>query len=334
MQTQNRFDFQVNRQVGRALGHTRIDSKSFIDLGKAKTFSEVETIVNPFSVEEVELRLPNGLVVPDKKAIQRVDTGEYIGTVGAGYKTIQPSEFYSLAEEFVRQTGAVYDKAIILKGGRIIGCTFDLGNFEAIKGDPINQTFVMMTSFDMSICIVGRAISNRFFCTNQLAMANHLFAIKHTRWADERLKVAMQMLGYYSKGQKDFQGKMKALADYSMSDTKALEWFTGLFPKPKEDSKRGNTILENTTSKFVELLNSGMGTQVPGVRGTAYGALQALTEYVNHHRPTRIHEGRDEEEVKFETLTMGSGHTLMQKGLDNIIEMVKSEHSEKLFVQA
>lgn len=162
---------------------------------------------------------------------------------------------------------------------------------------------------------------------NQLPNSNSLFDIKHTTYASQRVGMALRMVGFYGKEQKSFNEKMKALVKYPMTERAMIDWFTGLLPVPAKGSKRSNSIFENTRAMFVKLLNSGLGVEVPGVRGTGYHALNALTEFVNHHRSTRVKEGRDPAEVKWESTLFGAGNQFMQKGFNKIVDMVQHESS-------
>lgn len=285
-----------------------------------------------FHVDKVNMFLPNGTQVPDKMATVNVD-GDYLGTVGKDYTPVQPSEFYALADAFRNETGARIASTITMKGGAVIGINFNLNTREYIPGDPVEMHFLMLTSFNMQYSVMGRALSNRLACLNQLPSSTKLFDIKHTRFVQNRLGMALKMLGYFNQEQLVFDSKMKSLANYSLQDRDAVSWFESLFGDRQKNSKRSDSILKNNTATFVELLTRGKGTELSGVRGTAYGALNGLTEYVNHHRSTRVKGDRDPAEVKYEATLFGSGQDLMQKGFNSLVEMVKSEPSNK-FVPA
>ena len=280
-----------------------------------------------FEVKTVPLMMPSGDLVPDKKATVVKGTNQYLGTVGKDYRLIQPMEFYELAQRFMEETGAVIDKTITLKDGACIGLSMKVDTQEYLDGDPVELNFLMMTSFNMQYSLIGKAISQRLFCMNQLPNSNSLFDIKHTTYASQRVGIALRMVGFYGKEQADFNIKMRALVKYPMSERTMVNWFTSLLPVPTKGSKRGNSIYENTRAKFVELLQSGQGVDIPGLRGSAYHALNALTEFVNHHRPTRVKAERDAGEVKWESTLFGSGNQLMQKGFSKIVDMALHEPS-------
>lgn len=295
----------------------------FTEVKTTSVAEAMEAAGHNFEVEMVPLVLPDGTRVPDKRAVVKKSSGAYLSTVGKDYVPIQPVNFYEVADQLVQKSGGVIDKALTMREGAVMGLSITMGDTEYLPGDPVERTFLMMTSFDYSYSLIGRAISNRWFCMNQLPSSSHIFNIKHTTHALDRLKTSVQMLGYYQDELAHFDVRMRLLARSKMPDEAAVKWFGGLLPPPAEGSQRSTSIRDNTVAKYVELLHTGLGTNVPGVRGTAYGALNAMTEYANHHRSTRVREGRKEDEVRFETVTFGTADGLMQRGVKSLLKLVR-----------
>lgn len=274
-----------------------------------------------FQVQTVPLYLPNGKECPTHVATVRDDTGAFLGAVGRGYQVVQPVTFYELAHGLVQQVpGAVIDKAITLKGGAVMGLSIHIDTREFLPSDPVKMDFVLMTSFNSDKPILGRSISNRWVCLNQLPSSKHLFTMKHTRFVAGRLNTAMNMLSYYGRELDSFETQMRQMVRARISDQAAVEWFQGLLPAPKTD--RSKSLVFNQTAEFTNCLLNGKGTDIPGVRGTAYGALNALTEFTNHHRSSRVRDGRDAEEVRWEAVNFGSGDDLMQRGKQSLIKLI------------
>lgn len=304
----------------------------FTNVQSKEIGSIMEESGHNFEVTTVPLTMPNGKPVPDKVATVRTDTGSYLGTVGIGYQVVQPTRFYELAQRFQQETNAVPEQTITLKGGAIMGISFAVDTAEYLPGDPIQMLFLMMTAFNMSYSILGRAITNRLVCLNQLPSSTKLFDIKHTTNCEFRLDTAMKMLKYYASEKDEFDRRMRSLVRYRMSDGQAIEWFNGLFPVPTEGSKRGETLKSNREAEFIHLLTKGSGADISGVRGSGYGCLNALTEFVNHVQGSRVKNNRNAEEVKWESTVFGNGNRLMQRGMANLVKMAQAP--DGTFVQA
>lgn len=281
----------------------------------------MEAADHNFTVKTVPLMLPDGQECPTHVATVREDTGAFLGAVGRGYQVVQPRSFYELAHGMIAEIpGATIDKALTMKGGAVMGLSIHIDTREFLPGDPTQLDMVMMTSFNSDKPLMGRAISHRWICTNQLPSSTALFTMKHTRFVEHRLDTALKMLGFYAKELDTFDNQMRRLTKARFGDDRAVEWFGSLLPKAK--TERSQSIVSNQTASFVNLLHHGKGTEIPGVRGSAYGALNALTEYVNHERPTRVKEGRDAEEVRYEAVNFGSGDVLMQRGKKALLDVI------------
>ena len=134
----------------------------------------------------------------------------------------------------------------------------------------------------------------------------------------------MKMLSYYGKEMAGFNEKMNLLTTMRHPRPRQLEFFRNLHPVPKLES-RAVATLDNKSTIFENLLETGMGTEHRHVKGSGYHTLQALTEYCNHSRSTRVMDGKDEEEVRFEATTFGSADKLMQRGFEGLLQIAKTD---------
>jgi len=283
-----------------------------------------------YQVEIQPMYMADGRVIQTKKAVVRVDNGQELGVCGNDYMPVQPVAIYKMADELLKAVpGSKINSVLNMHGGSVFGLSLNLSRIEPVSGDIVEMNFLLLASHNGAYGILGRAMSYRFFCLNQMPSSTKLFNLKHTRFVENRLSTAMKMLSYYNQELSAFSQQMKMLAGHRMTVKAQVDWFGSLFPTPAVDSKRSNTMLENNTSTFMQLVEDGRGAQHTGVQGNGWGAINALSEYVNHERSTRIKNGRDAEEVKFESVTFGAGNTLMQSGLSKLITLAKHEPSNK-----
>jgi len=273
-----------------------------------------------YTVSKVPLVLPNGATVPDMCATV-TDDGRYLGTVGRDFQPVQPVDVYGIAQNMIDLSGGQITKVATLHDGGSMAISIHLQRMEPVTGDVVDLDFLLMAGNNGKMAVQGRSLSTRFFCMNQLPSSTSLFSLKHTVNVLSRMETATKMLAYYNRELTKFQDALRVLTRFRHPEKQALEWFTGLLPAPQKDSKRSASIHENTVETFIELLHDGQGANHPGVRGTGWGSLNALTEWVNHHRSTRVRGDRDPEEVKFTSVTMGSGDQLMQKGLKSLLKI-------------
>lgn len=272
-----------------------------------------------FEVDKVNLITTNcqwDISIPDHVAVINQNTGQYLGTVGSGWEPVQPKTIYELAQELLNATDAKINGTFTINNGSVIGISFELAEKEYIANDPIKLNFIMSTSFNGTHGIAGHSTINRLSCLNQCNTSNKIYNLRHTKNVMNRIEIVKNILKYYKNEIMSFDKKMMFMVNHSMDESEAVTWFKSLFPKAK--TQRAERMQENQTSIFIECLRNGRGSEITGVRGTCYGAFQALTEYVNHHRSVKIHNDRNEDEVRFQSIHFGSGNTLTQKGLNTI----------------
>ena len=279
-----------------------------------------------FEVVKHRLHTETGTLVPDHVGIINANTGQYLGTVGAGWEPVQPDTLYELADELIAATDGTINGLVNLRGGSVIGISFKLAQREYIPGDLVDLHFLMLNAFDGSHGLAGHAPTHRAACMNVCNTSNKVYNLRHTKNVLNRVEVVKNMMKYYQNEIASFDDKMAYLVGHRMNQGEAVAWFRSLFPKPT--SRRSESTLDNQVGVFIDCLMNGRGANIPGVRGTSYGAFQALTEYINHHRSTRVHNERDEAEVRFETIHFGTGNTLTQKGLSSLTSSFVFDASE------
>ena len=95
------------------------------------------------------------------------------------------------------------------------------------------------------------------------------------------------------------------------------EYIDKLIPLPKPDAKTTERMITNTRFVRDQLFEmAGLWDLVP-FRDTAWGALQAVTNYVSHGEPVRRTANYDEN--RFEKLI--DGHELLQRAHDLAVSM-------------
>jgi hypothetical protein len=69
------------------------------------------------------------------------------------------------------------------------------------------------------------------------------------------------------------------------------------------------------------LFDEGIGQDIPGIRHSAWAALHAVTEYVDHRRTTRGQSNFERASRRLQSLWFGSGSRLKQQAWDLALTM-------------
>lgn len=166
----------------------------------------------------------------------------------------------------------------------------------------------------------------RVVCANTLAIANRKahqqgVAIRHKGDLSAQVKNAQHILGLATKFYDDVQTKANVLASHYPSRDQIESYFKTLYPDPPTGNKKRS---QNIRNRLNHLFESGIGQDIPAVRHTTWAALNAVTEYVDHHRPSRAPSLSQRTQNRLNSAWFGSGARLKSKAWDLALDLVSS----------
>ena len=132
----------------------------------------------------------------------------------------------------------------------------------------------------------------RVVCANTLALAlgqgkrkvKQTFKIRHTQTANGKVQAAREALGLATAYLDTFSTVANDLFKAKVSDQKFNEILLTAYPKPEETSKAAFT---RWTNKIDTLNDIYKGQTNFMIAGTAWGALNAMTERIDWYRNAR-----------------------------------------------
>jgi phage/plasmid-like protein (TIGR03299 family) len=259
----------------------------------------------------------------------RIDEDVFLGAVGDKYTPIQNKFAFDFVDALMGiEGGAHYEAAGALGNGEKIFCFAKIPQDFLVDGQDPQKTWLMFaSSHDGSAAAQAKLCIIRPACTNVLNRAlrmNGTFTrVKHTAKAEERLKLAQKMMAGAVTSVKEVQDKLTALSYKILNKETYVNILDRLFPGPKK-ADASTTRRDNLMADITRLFEYNDGNAFPDFRGTSYNLLNAITEYTDHHRGTRITQGRQHLNVdtaRRETALFGSGDVLKQEAFEVIYEM-------------
>ena len=231
------------------------------------------------------------LVVPEHFATVRTNpvTGrpDVLGVVGRGYTPIQNEEHADLLDALVDESGAHFETAGSLKGGRQVFLTMRLPDTMLIGGvDAVDLYIVACNSHDGTSAFRLLISPVRVVCANTQALAirraQSSFSIRHTSGARGYIGQARDALGLTFKFAEAFQAEADRLIEQSITDQQFESIVAQLWATDSE-SERSKTITRNRQTALTHLLHDSDTNTA--IRGTRWAAYQAITEYTDHVAP-------------------------------------------------
>lgn len=251
----------------------------------------------------------------DHKVLYRSDSNEPLSVVGHRYKVVQPREILEFYRDLTEVSGFELETAGVLKGGRKLWALARTGQAGIIKGqDQTNAYVLLATACDGSLATTAQFTSVRVVCNNTLAVATdsgvNAVKVKHSTAFDA--EAVKRQLGVSVSAWDDFIYRLKHLADRRVSYKEADRFFESVFLNPHAPvSPNGVRAGERAMKAAHELYyGKGMGAYLPSSRNTAYGLVNAVTEFVDHQRRARSDDHR------LDSAWFGQGANLKQKALE------------------
>tara|TARA_R100000152_G_C6759827_1_gene183816 strand:- start:363 stop:1379 length:1017 start_codon:yes stop_codon:yes gene_type:complete len=239
--------------------------------------------------------------VPDSYAVIRDTDRKVLGVVGKNYTPIQNTQCFEFMDEITGPERLVrYHTAGSLHGGKKVWLLAELTNltFAPVPNDEVQPYLALIDSKDGSMSLTAFFTGVRIVCQNTANFAlskadkNKMVKIRHTQSAMVKMGEAQRVLGLAVEQAQSYGDVMTSLARKQFTQAKWYDFLDNLVGElsiPGEgEPTRGYTRLLNRREKLTELFESGIGTDIPGVRGTAWGAYNAITEFTTHHNQIRL----------------------------------------------
>lgn len=237
-------------------------------------------------------------VYKGKKIIYRGDTYAGLSIVGEDFKIVQPETVLEFFRDLVSDHGMTLSSAGCLFGGARFWALAETHNqTEVVDGDNIVSYLLFVTALDGTLSTIVKQVSERVVCNNTLTVAlnetgKKFFKQTHRTSVNmEKIKIDM---GLVNSSWENFVGKLTRYSEKAMTDSEVHNFFNEVLFDPKKetlDSKNANHWgKERRIDDLMNLYNNGSGAYL--CNGTAWGALNAVTNMYTHGTPKQNADNR------------------------------------------
>lgn len=260
-------------------------------------------------------------IFPEQKVLFRSDNGRPLSVVGGRYQVVQPRAVLEFYRDLTEISGYELETAGVLKDGKKFWALAKIGKEAALRGGDVVKGYLLLaTSCDGTLATTATPTTIRVVCSNTLAIAlgetTSALRVPHsTRFDAQALKVR---LGISVSRWDDFMYQMKELATRKVKGHESAKFFRKVLGFPEGQSADDQALLHERAMKRVQELyeGHGHGAELPSAKGTAWGLLNAVTEYVDHERRARTAEYR------LDSAWFGQGAAIKQRALIEAVEML------------
>jgi phage/plasmid-like protein (TIGR03299 family) len=287
-----------------------------------------------WTVSVEQLITTSGIAITDGrrcKAIVRDDTRTVLGVVGQRYKPIQNAEAFDFLDSLAAERVIRYHTAGVLGRGERIWILAQLhGDIKVAKDDVVKKFLLFSNNHDGTASARCLWTPVRVVCANTLNQAvngskGEGVVIRHTGSLEGKIQEAQRILGLAVRMYDDLEGQFKASAKFKMTDTMRATYFASLFgPGPKGNDEDGTTEeasakTRKTLDRLHELAETGRGNGAKPVKGSLWSSYNAVTDFIDHERGTRVSNGADgskrgdEPSKRFESSMFGQGAQVKER---------------------
>lgn len=257
---------------------------------------------------------------PDQKVLYRSDTKAPLSVVSQRYQVVQPREVLEFYRDLTAVSGYELETAGVLKGGRKFWALARTGQGTTLKGnDQVNGYLLLATSCDGTLATTATPTTVRVVCNNTLRIAldstTKAIKVPHSTRFDPQ--VVKKQLGIAVSQWDDFMHRMRMLSERKVQWHEAMRFFMNVLCDANPNTPLPAVLPNERALRKVQCLyeGQGRGSTLESAQGTAWGLLNAVTEYVDHERRARSIEYR------MDSAWFGQGAQLKQRALEAALQL-------------
>ena len=279
-----------------------------------------------WKIEESEVRYITGNnnlgvinAFPEQKVLYRSDTRAPLAVVSKRFKVVQPGEVLEFYRDLTSHSGFELETAGVLREGRKFWALARTGQSTTLKGrDKVDGYLLLATACDGTLATTAQFTSVRVVCNNTLrvALGNNNGAVKVPHRSEFDPEAVKRQLGITVASWDGFVARMKALVERPV-DPDTVEGLLRRVLTYAGPDGRADIVNEQALANVRALYEGGgRGAMLLSSRGTAWGLLNSVTEFVDHHRRARSDDHRRD------AAWFGQGAQIKQRAWDEAMKLV------------
>lgn len=228
----------------------------------------------------------------NRKVLCRSDNHAMLSVVSSRYRPVQPGDVLEFFRDMVEAGGYHIESAGTMRGGaRLFAVAKTHQAFALAGGDEVQGRLLLSTGCDGSMATSVSEVTIRVVCRNTLMAALNdrrgYVSVRHDQVFDaQRVQEQLRSVSTHFDA---FREAAQAMTRAQVSQRQAREFIARVvMPDPAIplDEHRG-------FARILALFDGeGMGADLPSSRGTVWGLLNAVTQYVDHEGRARSEDAR------------------------------------------
>jgi phage/plasmid-like protein (TIGR03299 family) len=267
-----------------------------------------------FEVEKFQMHTPEGDPVTNVYGTRRKDTGAILTrckVVSDLWEPTQNGDGWRVFEPLIESGQIQLETAGVLDEGRkvwILGCLVGSEEGEVAPGDSVKNYILFSNGHDGTMALSIGLTRVRVVCQNTLEGAHRegeIMKFRHVEGSLAKLENAADIITSLGATFEADMETYRRLSKVEVKSTKdVVDYVAAVYGKEERKAQEEDRVSGRLRAILGKFEGEGMGSDLEGSKGTAWGLYNALAEYVSHHREN------------VESLAFGPRKKLLQRGID------------------
>ena len=257
----------------------------------------------------------------NKVATTRVNldgTASVLGITSPSYSIVQNSEIVDIVDSVMYESGAIYQSAGELRGGKKIFMAAKLPDtldLTISNIDPIDTYLIASNTHDGTDSLRFEIKYLRLICKNGMTRWTNAssIAFRHSARMSVKIEDVRETLGLVLKSTEEFNLLSSSLMEKKVANSDF--WSIVQNVLPIDEFNMTERQVANVEERRDALKEIWYGPTQENIKGTAWGIVNAFTEFEQWTRTTR----KADDFAAGERFMMNQGNTLS----DRVLEMVR-----------
>jgi len=256
----------------------------------------------------------------EQKVLYRSDTKAPLSVVSGRYQVVQPKAVLEFYRDLTEISGFELETAGVLKEGKKFWALAKTGKETVLKGNDVVKSYILLaTSCDGTLATTATPTTIRVVCNNTLTVAlngaSSAIKVPHSTSFDPQ--AVKKQLGIAVSQWDSFMYRMRTLSERKIKSHESMNFFLKVMCNSDSQLDPSLGLQNERALKTVQALydGKGHGADLASASGTAWGLLNAVTEFVDHERRARNQENR------LDSAWFGQGAALKQRALDYALQL-------------
>ena len=281
---------------------------------------------------EVELRPARGAQKINRKdefsryEIVRVrrpkaeETEVLLGMVSRRYRPLQNIKAFAFFDPIVGDKKAYFETAGALGQGERIWVMAKMPEaMVVVPGDECLKYLLLSNTHSGEGSVIVKFTSVRVVCQNTLMMAmedgQKAYRVRHSKQMQFKLDELADFLAITQEVFLKAEECFRRMAKIQMKENRLENYFEAVFPRSEAQKKKGEK--PQRWGFLRKIFESHHDLQLPGVRGTLWGAYNAVTRFEDYKQPRQ----EEQPEQRLERTWFGGGADIKLRALEKAKEL-------------